>query len=235
MEEKETQPTPEFDGHVEETSATEPQTETTTEPSLEEIAKAYNMTPAQVIKSYGEAQKKITKTSQELSDYRKRMQWAEQFGHEINTKKGLREHIEGFYEDKSDIPPEVKGAIDPITQRLNQLEIRNYDLEMNAKIKEIGEQFPIDQTIRDSIFKAVSDTGNPDVEAHYWKLMGPKLAGDVTDATKREILSAKNRDAYVPNRGVTTKGKTVDIRGLSQAEWSNSLQDEIEGMFRKTE
>lgn len=236
MEENEkTGSTPEIEDQPQESTETTPNPETEEQPSLEEIAKAYNMTPAQVIKSYGEAQKKITKTSQELSDYRKNMQWAEQFKYEISNRKGFREHIESFFEDsRSDVPSEVKGAIDPVYQRINELEVKLLSSEMNARIDALAQQYPVDATVRQQIFEEISRTANPDIEAIYFKIKGPEFFSRASGEEMRMSGKEKNSKAYVQNRGGAPKTKAEDVKGLSKTEWSEALDNEISGLFRTT-
>lgn len=206
-------------------------------PDLDSLAKAYNMTPAQVIKSYGEAQKKITMTSQQLAEYRRNMQWAEQFKHELSTRKGLREHIESFFdEDRGAVPSEVKSAIDPVYQDVNQLKAYVYNLEMNQKLDGIEKDgFPMNQEIRAAIFEEVARTSNPDVEAIYWKQNGRTLAMKPSDRESRAAMEERNRKAYVNNRGSAAKPRTPDVRSMPQADWSRALDEELASAFRRTE
>jgi exoribonuclease R len=203
--------------------------------SLEELAKAYNMTPSQVIKSYGEAQKKITQQGQELSSTRKKYQWADQFAHEINTRKGLREHIESFFEDPASTPSEVKRATDPVFHEVNELKAYVYSLEMNSKVDNLARQYPMDATVRDRIFEEVARTGNPDVEAIYFKIMGPEFFSRSRGEEARGAAKEKNKDAYVQNRGSAHGGKTADVKSMPKSEWSDALDDEIARAFRTTD
>lgn len=235
MEENEkTSPTPEFEDR-EQSSQPESQPESPPEPSLDELAKAYNMTPAQVIKSYAEAQKKITQQGQELSVTRKKYQWADQFAHEINTRKGFREHVESFFEDSAGAPPEVKRAADPVFHEVNELKTYVYNLEMNRNIDALAREFPIDDATRERIFEEVARTGNSDVEAIYFKLKGREFFSRANGEAMRESAKAKNSNAYVPNRGTTAKVKSQSVADMSKAEWSDALDDELTRAFRNTD
>lgn len=236
MEENEkTSPTPGFEDQAEESPETTPESQP--EQSLEEIAKAYNMTPAQVIKSYGEAQKKITKTSQELSQFRNKYQWADQFAHEINNRKGLREHIESFFEsDRTSVPSEVKQAIDPVYQDVAQMKTYMHSMQMNSALDGLARDgYPIDAAIREKVFERVAESGNPDVEAHYFKIMGPDFFSKSRSEMRRDAARDKNKDAYVQNRGGAPNSKAADIKSMPKSEWSDALDSEISSMFRRTE
>lgn len=204
---------------------------------LQALAKQYDMSPADVIKAYGESRTKMAKSNQELNDYRKRMTWAEQFQHELTTRKGLREHIESFFEDTNDrgVPPEVRSAIDPVAQELAQVRATLFSMEMNKKLDEIAKTQPLDQATRDAIFEEVYRSNNADVEAHYWKLMGPKIAQSKDAALQDASIAARNKGAYTPLKGGAGGKKGTDVRSMSDSEYSEALDNEIASMFRRTE
>ncbi len=204
---------------------------------LATLAKQYDMSPADVIKAYGEARTKMTKSNQELADYRQRMTWAEQFKHELTSRPGLREHIEGFFERSDDrgVPPEVRSAIDPVAQELASVRATLFSMEMNKKLDEIAKAFPLTQQVRDQIFEEVYRSNNADVEAHYWKLMGPKIAQSKDEAIQDASQVARTKGTYVPMRGGAAVKKTTDVKSLSKEEWSDSLDNDLASMFRRTE
>ncbi len=204
---------------------------------LQALAKQYDMSPADVIKAYGEARTKMSRSNQELADYRKRMNWAEQFSHELTTRKGLREHIESFFEDSSDrgVPPEVRSAIDPVAQELAQVRATLFSMEMNKKLDEIAKVHPMNQSVRDAVFEEVYRSNNADVEAHYWKLMGPKIAQSKDAEIQDASIAAKNKGSYTPLKGGSGGRKAPDVRSMSDSEFSEALDNEISSMFRRTE
>jgi len=218
----------------ESTDSTTP--EAPTGADLDTLSKQYGMSPADVIKAYGEARTQMAKSNQGLADYKKRMEWAEQFSRELTNRQGLREHIEGFFENSGErgVPNEVRNAIDPVAQDVAQLKATLYSYEMNQKLDKIAKDHPMDQAVRDAIFERVYQTQSPDVEAHYWLIMGPRIAASKDMVIADQAQVSRTKGVYQPLKGGGA-GRKADLKGMTDAEHSEALDNELASMFRRTE
>lgn len=193
------------------------------------------------------------------AQYKQRMSTVEPLVEAMNRDPNLRNHLRnatqeyltgGRRESRDDdiyggdsrpqVPQypavnQLTNAFDPIRQELDEVKIQLYDQQMNRAMDDIARDHPMEDTTRIKIWQEIERTGNPDVEAHYWKIMGPTLVskarGEAARETAKDITEANQ--AYVPPGSVGhVPPGTPDVAGMEKNEWDDAVMDELDGMFR---
>lgn len=243
----------EFEGQVEEqaspdvTPAETPATETSAQAidytALENEAAqlAPGMTLPNVVKSYHEAVGKMNTTVQEKTDMQKKYESAMLLQDQINSDPDLgnylTEQIKGYYDGEGQTAPkQVTQAVSPDALRVNQLENTVQNIIFNTKINELrnthGNEV-LDHNVEREINERIAQTGVNDPEMHFWAIKGKQLLSqkmkEASTQTAEQI--AQNTSAYNVNQGgPAPPAKQVNVADLSQKEWSDALDDELDKM-----
>jgi len=179
-------------------------------------------TPETVVSKTQDLIKGMNDAQMGHASYKQRMSAMEPVVDYMNQDPKFREHMrtsaEGYFSGSKDDgygeraetsqPSPMGNAFDPMQQRLNQVEI----------------------------FRLIDQTGNGNVNAHYWELMGPKLvqsaSGTAAEQTAESI--AKANQSYVPNAGQSSvPAQAFDVTKMSQSDADSAMESDLEDMFRK--
>lgn len=134
-------------------------------------------------------------------------------------QKATQEYFEGSDGIDADVPPEVSAALDPLHNRIAQMENQLAGEQMDREINDLkAKGMPIDDQAYNQIMQRVIDTRSRDVTAHAWALLGPKMvAGASKDATTNTAEQIKkNNEKYVNTpTGVSPETKPFSVTDAS--------------------
>lgn len=146
-------------------------------------------------------------------------------------QSAAQEYFGGGGYDQTEVPPEVKTGLDPLVNRLNQMEVQLAGEQMDRDIDKLKTGgMPIDDNVKNQIYQMVVDTGSKDVEAHAWKILGPQMVKQAgQEATKEVAEKIKgNNSKYVNVPGGPAPDASFDARTASQSEVDSEMMKDLE-------
>jgi hypothetical protein len=166
-----------------------------------------------------------------LDEMKRNPQFAE------NQRKAAEQFLGGGQVDNYDSPQvdnEVTKTLDPVYQRLYSVETQLAGEKMDREIDALrGKGFPIDDGAYNQIMQRVIETRNDDVEAHAWKILGPKMLEQASKQATTEVTEKikSNSTKYVPTPGGGQSSKPYDVKQMSQSDIDDDMVRDIEEMM----
>jgi len=207
----------------------------------------------QTIVAQTQALKKGMNTAQtELAETRQRYQNFDPLMQQLKSDPSLagaleetvRKHYDqGYYQadtsaemnPRTQVPQNVDQTFNPLVQKVNDMETKLANQEMNAEIDRLRDVdgLPITDESRNAIWNRVVETGSGDVRAIAWALLGPQMVRQAADsATKQtaEQIKANNQKYTPPGSGPATPTSPFDVTTMSEADVEDSMLRDLEGM-----
>jgi hypothetical protein len=131
----------------------------------------------------------------------------------------------------TEIPQEVSKTLDPLYQKISNMEVQLAGERMDREIDLLKNQgMPIDDEVKNQIYQRVVDTRSEDVKAHAWAILGPKMVEQASKQAKTEVTEKikGNSQKYIPTPGGSTSGKPYDVTQMSKEEIDADMMRELE-------
>jgi len=152
--------------------------------------------------------------------------------------KFLEEQSREFYsgdDGSGAVPHELAQTLDPLVNRLNQMETKLANQEMQeqlAGLKAKGyDVTPEDET---AVWNKVIETGNRNVVDHYWAVKGPSLVQAAAKNAKQQTVDGirKANESYNPVPSAPApEGKAFDVTTATQAEVDAEMMRDLANMM----
>jgi len=139
----------------------------------------------------------------------------------------------GEYGGDVDVPPEVKTSLDPVYNRVANLEDKLAGNEMDQEVERLkASGMPIDETVKNQIYQRIIDTNGrgSDVSAHAWEILGPTMVENAGKQATQDVTEKikSNNKKYVDVPGGAPSESSVDIAQMSKGEFDDAVFKELE-------
>jgi hypothetical protein len=152
--------------------------------------------------------------------------------------KFLEEQSREFYsgdDGSGAVPHELAQTLDPLVNRLNQMETKLANQEMQEQIAGLKAKgydvTPEDET---AVWNKVIETGSRNVVDHYWAVKGPSLVQAAAKNAKQQTVDGirKANESYNPVPSAPApEGKAFDARTATPAEVEAEMMRDLANMM----
>ena len=204
---------------------------------IEEVAPG--MTPEGLVKSYRESRAALGKTQNELNQLKQQYEPFTPVLDKINSDpeyaatlaRASEEYLGG---SGSGAAGNTNAAFDPIANRLRELETRIAQQDMGRSIEALQQKYPqdVDEAVVAAINNRVIQTGDGNVEGHFWALMGETLVerakARAQEAAVKEVV--QNNERFPASADIQPGAPAVpDISQMSEADQLREFAQILEG------
>lgn len=137
----------------------------------------------------------------------------------------------------SDIPPDVSQSLNPLYNRIANLEIENAGNKIDREIDKLrADGMPIDDSAYNQIMQRMVDTKSDDVSAIAWGIIGPQMVKNAAKQATTDVTDKikDNSAKYIPTPGGPTSGKPYDVTQMNQADIDSDMMKELEERIGRT-
>lgn len=133
----------------------------------------------------------------------------------------------------SDIPPDVSQSLNPLYNRIANLEIENAGNKIDQEIARLRtDGMIIDDNDYNKIMQRMVDTKSDAgmVGEIAWGVVGPKMVSNAAKQATTDVTDKikDNSTKYVPTPGGSTSGKPYDVTQMSQDQIDSDMMKELE-------
>lgn len=117
--------------------------------------------------------------------------------------RALEETAKNYYADTDGVQqqPEVTQALDPLVNRVNQMEVQLANQKMQEQIGQLrGKGYEISPETETKIWNKVIETGSQNVEDHFWAINGANMVAAAAKSGKQDAVEGirKSNESYTP-------------------------------------
>ena len=182
-----------------------------------------------LLSGMNEAQRQANETKQRYQPYDGLIEGLK----DPDLSRRLEETAKEYYDQADGVqqPPEVTQALDPVMNRLNQMEAKLANQEMQEQVAKLrSDGYDVSPETETKIWNKVIETGNRNVKDHFWAINGEGMVASAKEAGKQETVEGirKANDSYTPVPGGTapeTPGFDAATASPAEidAEWAKDL------------
>lgn len=149
----------------------------------------------------------------------------------------LEEAAKDYYAGADGVqqPPEVAQALDPLMNRVNQMEVELANQKMREDIGKLrSDGYEVSAEDETAIWNKVVETGSRNVQDHYWAVKGPQLVTQAAKNAQQKTVEGiqKANSAYVPPpAGPAAETKSFDSLTATPEETEAEMIDDLRKMM----